>query len=213
MRAIAEHLLEFAATGWGPFVLIVHGYLESFVLPVAHDLFLIAVCLARPHLSFVYALISTLASVCGIATGYGIGRLGGRPLLHRFIPEKSMDAAEIEIHRYDVWAIAVACFTPVPVKIFALLAGAVRLRFKRMLVVAFLARGLRFFLIAALLYFYGDRAKEWVLAYLDRFMILLLILMTASFLVWKWLTRTVIKGPPAPLPPPAGTAFKENQAS
>jgi len=182
MRPIAEFLLEFASTNWGPLVLIGHAYFEGFILPVAHELFLIPVCLARPNLSFVFALMSTTASTLGIMTGFAIGRWGGHPILKKLFSERLLDKAEDFIHRYDFWAIAIACFTPIPVKVFAILAGAVEIRFKKLVIVAFIFRGARFFLVSSLLFFYGDIAREWILEYLDWFMIGLLIFMVVSFI-------------------------------
>jgi len=66
MRHIAEYLFEFSATGWGPVVMVLHAYLESFILPLAHELFLIPVSLATPKLSFLFALMSTTASIFGM---------------------------------------------------------------------------------------------------------------------------------------------------
>lgn len=185
MRAFAEFLLEFASTGWGPVVMVMHSFLESFILPIAHELFLIPVALARPEYSLLFALMSTIASVAGISVGYLIGKVGGRPLLLRFIKPRLFILAKKEIHKYDVWAVAVACFTPVPVKVFALVAGAVHLNYKKMILVAFLARGLRFFLVSILLYFYGASIRAFILDYMDWMMIVLFVLMIVSVLSWK----------------------------
>ena len=48
LRPFAEHLLQFSSTAWGPVVLVVHAYLEAFIVPLAHEFFLIPVCLATP---------------------------------------------------------------------------------------------------------------------------------------------------------------------
>lgn len=181
MREFVQHFLDFIATPWGPFVLVAHSYLESFFLPVAHDFFLVAICLARPEYSFLFALMSTLASVCGIATGYALGRWGGGWILRKVVKAEKIEAAEQTIHKYDIWAIAVACFTPVPVKVFAWVAGSVRLNFKKLMIVAFLARGTRFSIEAGLLYFFGSTAKEWIFEYLNWIMLGLFV---AFILVW-----------------------------
>ena len=181
MRGIAEHLLAMASTSWGPVVLVVHSFLESFILPVAHDLFLIAVCLARPKLSFVFALMSTIASVCGIMTGFALGRWGGHWVLARIMKPHVLNAAEEKIRQYDVWAIVFACFTPVPVKVFAWIAGTLEMNPRRLILVAFLARGARFFSVASLMFFFGEPAREWVLKYLDAVMIALLIFFVAGY--------------------------------
>lgn len=185
MREFAEHLLELAATPWGPIVLFAHSYMESFFLPVAHDLFLIAVCLAKPELSFVYALVSTIASTLGIATGYAIGKWGGHPILVKLFSKRIVDKAETFIHKYDFWAIAFACFTPVPVKVFSILAGTVELNFKKLIPVAFVFRGLRFLTVSTLMYFYGEQAREWILHYLNTFFGALMAVMLIGFILLR----------------------------
>ncbi len=61
--------------------MVTHAFLESFILPLAHELFLIPVALAKPHMAFVYALMSTTASMLGISVGYAIGQWGRKGLL------------------------------------------------------------------------------------------------------------------------------------
>ncbi len=193
LRDFAEFLLELASTPWGPAVMVLHAFLESFILPLAHELFLIPVSLARPKLSLLFALMSTTASTLGISVGYYIGKRGGRKLLLWMVQPKLLALAKRQIHKYDTWAVAVACFTPIPVKVFALVAGATRLNFKKLVVVAFLSRGARFFLVSLLLFFYGQAVREWILDYMDWIMIGLLVFMVISALLWKHLTQLVLK--------------------
>ena len=131
--------------------------------------------------------MSTTASTLGILTGYAIGRFGGHPILAKIFPKKLLDKAEEAIHKYDFWAVAVACFTPIPVKVFALFAGALELDVKKLALVAFIFRGARFFLVSTLLFFYGETAKEWILNYLDQFFILILVIFTLLFIALRWM--------------------------
>ena len=193
LRNFAEFLLEFAASGWGPAVMVAHAFLESFILPLAHELFLIPVSLARPNLSLVFALMSTIASTLGITVGYFLGKRGGRKLLLWMVKPKLLALAKKQINKYDTWAVAIACFTPIPVKVFALVAGAARLNLKKMIPIAFISRGARFFLVCLLLYFYGQTVREWILDYMEWVMIGLLLFMVASVLLWKYVTQWLLK--------------------
>jgi len=193
MRQFAEYLLDFVATEWGPVVLVTHAFLEAFILPVTHELFLIPIALARPHLSFVFALASTIASTTGIMVGYGLGRLGGRPILMRLFKPRVVATAKDYIHRYDAWAIAIACFTPIPVKVFALVAGATEMSIRKMIVIGFISRGLRYFLVVALIYFHGNAVREWILTYINWVMGILLGAMVLSIIGWKWIERLILR--------------------
>ena len=188
-RHFAEYLLQFASTAWGPAVLVVHAYLEAFLIPVAHEFFLIPVCLATPKLSFLFALMSTVASTLGIMTGYTIGRWGGRPVLEWFFKSKYIKAAEEQIHCHDVWAIAIAIFTPFPDKVFAILAGSINLNVRKMIVVSFLARGTRFFITSLLIFIYGERAREWILNNLVWILAAVILVSVLFVISWYHATR------------------------
>jgi len=192
VKEFANHLLELAASPWGPLVLILHGYLESFVLPVAHDLFLITVALANPGASFAYAAMSTLSSVLGIVTGYAVGHFGGKYFLIRLIGPKTVVFIKQKIHKYDAWAIAIACFTPVPVRFFAVVAGIVNLNFRKLILIGLMARGLRFFLIGALIFFYGETIRHLILEYIGHVMLLILLICILGVLLWKGVKRFII---------------------
>ncbi len=189
MRHLAESLLELAATPWGIVALVVHAFFGAIILPLAHELFLIPVALAKPQWSFFYALVSTTLSVLGGAVNYGVGRWGGEKVIHKFVKPKLFLLIQKEIHRYDVWAVVIAYFTPIPDKLFALVAGAVHLPLKKMLIIAFLARGARFFLVCMLIYFYGYQIRAWLLDYLNLAMMLFLALMIFAAFSWKLCER------------------------
>ena len=145
MREFAETLLELTKTPWGPFVLCLHSFLESCVLPIAHDLFLVTLSIARPNLSFVFAFLSTVSSLLGGMLGYLIGHKGGRPIVKRFASPEVVHFIEGKFQKYDAWAIAIGAFTPIPYKVFAILGGMFSIDFKKFAVITFLARGARFF--------------------------------------------------------------------
>ena len=199
LRHWAELLLQLAGTPWGPVVLVSHAFLESFILPIAHDFFLIAVSLANPRLSLVYALMSTAASTLGNMVGYQIGKFGGKPLIEKVVKFRTLKLTKELLHRYDAWATAIACFTPFPDKIFSLCAGAFRINFRRFVVVIFLARAARFYLVCFLLFFYGVAVREFLLKYLNAIMVGLLVFIMASSLVWHffihWLERNLKETP------------------
>ena len=193
MKEFAEYLFEFTSTPWGPVILVVHSYLESFILPVAHDFFLLAVCLGRPSWSFGFSFLSTIASVLGMIKGYAIGRWGEKTFLEKWMNSEMMLSAKEKIHKYDTLAIAFACFTPVPVKVFSLIAGVVHLNFKKFVFVALISRGLRFFLIGTMIYFYGESIKQWVIDSMSWVMIFILIFMVAGTIFWKIFKKLCLK--------------------
>ena len=185
MRHYAEALLELAATPWGPWVMVLHAFLESFIMPIPHDIFLITVSLGNPKMSLVYALMSTTASTLGNMVGYNIGKIGGTPLLKRVVKPKTLEMTERMLHKYDAWATAIACFTPFPDKIFSLCAGAFRIKFSRFSVVVFFSRAARFYMISIFLFMYGASMRQFLLDYLNWVMIGVLVFVILSGITWR----------------------------
>jgi len=171
MDALAEKFFCFVNTPWVPFLLFIHSFLESSVLPGGHDLFLIAVDVAKPSMCFVFAAISSIGSTCGGCFGYGLGRYGGRPLIERVVGAKIVDKIELYFQQYGIWAVAIAGFTPLPYKIFAIAAGIFEVNFIKFAIVSLITRAMRFFLVSGILYVIGPHIKEYLLNYFNVFTI------------------------------------------
>ena len=165
------------------FVFVLHpanlfliSFIEAIFFPVPPDALLIPMLLVQPEAGLWYAAITTVGSVLGASAGYWLGLRGGRPLLLRYA--KGPTAARVEelFHRYDMWAIAMAGFTPIPYKVFAVGAGVFNLHFRRFLVASALSRGARFFLVAAVVVAFGAQLAQFII---DHFELLTLALFLA----------------------------------
>ncbi|HLF24643.1 MAG TPA: hypothetical protein VI565_12040, partial [Burkholderiales bacterium] len=77
--------------------------------------------------------------------------------------------------QYDVWAVGVAGFTPIPYKVFTIAAGAFDMDPLRFTLASIISRGARFFLVAGLIYLYGAAIKGFI----DRYFNLLTVIFTA----------------------------------
>ncbi len=76
--------------------------------------------------------------------------------------------ASIWFAEWGVWVVFIAGFSPIPYKIFTLSAGAVSMAFVPFLICSIIGRGLRFFLVAGLIYWGGERMEKTLRAYVDR---------------------------------------------
>lgn len=138
------------------------SFIEAIFFPVPPDVMLIPLVLLRPSEGLFFALLATVGSVLGAAVGYSIGLKGGRPVLRRFASTERINQIESLLGRYDAWATAVAAFTPIPYKVFAIAAGVFSLDLKRFLMISLLSRGARFGLIALLLMRFGPDMKDFI---------------------------------------------------
>jgi len=185
LKDLYNWMIHWAATPFAVPALFFISFAESSFFPLPPDLLLIPMCLANPENSFWYALVCTVGSVLGGVFGLGIGRYGGRPLLKKLVNQKRIDWAEHLYQKYDAWAIGIAGFTPIPYKVFTILAGALHIRVWVLVVVSIISRGGRFFLVATLIYFYGEYANAFIEKYFNLLTIGFIILLVGGFVIMK----------------------------
>lgn len=184
--ALASHPhAEWALTGL--------AFAESSFFPIPPDVVLIPMAAAQPNYAFWFALICSLGSLFGGLLGYLIGYYGGQALLHKFLKAETILRVENLFNRYDAWAIGIAGFTPIPYKVFTLSSGAFRINLKTFIIASFLGRAGRFFLVAGLLYFFGEPIREWIEKYLNIASIVIVLLLVLFFVGMHFFKKRAIK--------------------
>ena len=181
LHAILEWVESFALTPYGGTALFVIAFAESSFFPVPPDVLLIALCLGDPGSALWFAAICTAGSVLGGAFGYGLGRFGGRPLLLRWFGADRIAPVERYYERWNAWATGVGGLTPLPYKIFTIAGGVFAVRFSVFLLASLLARGLRFFTIAILIYYYGESIRSFIDRHLGWLSVAFVILLVLGF--------------------------------
>ncbi len=165
------------------------SFAESSVFPVPPDVLLLPMVLARPKRAWVVALVCTLASVAGGVAGYAIGALlfeaVGRPILDFYGYAAQFEHFSAQYNAYGAWIVFGAGFTPIPYKVFTIASGVTGLDLMVFVLASALSRGARFFLEAALLYFFGEPIRSFVEARLALFTILFFVSLFAGFVVLK----------------------------
>jgi len=185
MMALFQNLVEWtvhlSATPYGALGLFCIAFAESSFFPIPPDILQIALSVISPEKSFWYASIALVGTVFGAMAGYAIGLYGGRPLVTKILSESRMHAVESYYQKYDVWAIAIAGFTPIPYKVFTISGGAFKIDFWRFVLVSILARGARFFVVATALFFFGEQIKGVILHHLNLVGIVFVVLLIGGF--------------------------------
>ncbi len=159
---LTDWTLGLADSDWAIGLLILISFSESVVFPIPPDPLLIAIGIASPESAIWVAAFVTLASVCGAYLGHWLGRKVGRPLLRRLISESKVERAETLFDRYGAWAIVVAAFTPIPYKVFTILAGILDLRIRNFLIASLIGRGARFMTIGVLIFIFGESIRDFI---------------------------------------------------
>ncbi len=166
LRRLYDWTLSLAASPFALWALAVISFIESSVFPIPPDVLLIPMVIARPSRAWLIAGVCTLASVAGGAFGYFIGwglfEEVGRPVLEFYGKAERFEEFSTTYNAWGAWAVLIAGVTPFPYKVITILSGATGLNFWVFMVASVIARGLRFFLIAALLWKFGPPVKDFI---------------------------------------------------
>ncbi len=166
LRRLYDWTLSLAATPHALWALAAVSFVESSVFPIPPDVLLIPLILARPERAWQIAGICTLASVAGGAFGYFIGWAlidqVGRPVLEFYGKDASFGPFAETFNTWGAWAVIIAGITPFPYKVITIVSGATGLNFTVFMVASLVARGFRFFVIAALLWRFGEPIRTFI---------------------------------------------------
>src|SRR5690625_2444517 len=165
------------------------AFAEAIFLPIPPDVMLIPMVLLQSDRAVGLALLTAVASVAGAAVGYMIGLRGGRPLLQRFARGPAVGRVEALFQRYEIWAIVIAGFVPLPYKLFSLSAGVFSLNVWRFLGVSFLLRGTRFVTVALVTRRYGPELAEAIIRSSGVYPGAFLLVAVNGLVVWGRWTR------------------------
>jgi len=183
---LVDWVVAWAQSPAGATALFVIAFAESSFFPIPPDILLITMAIIKPEMAFTLALICAVGSVLGGMFGYLIGWVGGRPLLHRLFSESKIAAVKRAFEKYEVWAIAVAGFTPVPYKVFTLSAGTFEIPFKPFALVSAVSRSARFFLVAGAIYLWGESVRHLIEKYFNWLSIAFMALLIGGFVLVKY---------------------------
>jgi membrane protein YqaA with SNARE-associated domain len=147
------------------------SFAESSFFPIPPDVMLIPMCLADKKKAWYYALITTLASVLGGVFGYFIGYFIF-DLLELWLRDSnywdSFQISKVWFKEWGLWAVLLAGISPIPYKIFTIAAGITGINLIGFILFSLLGRGARFFLIAAMISFFGERISLFLESYIER---------------------------------------------
>jgi len=169
-------------------VLAFVAFIESSFFPIPPDLLLIPLILAAPTRAFGIALIAVVASVAGGVFGYFIGAFAfeaiGQPILASLGKIDYVAGFNQKFNEYGLWAVLIAGVTPFPFKVITIMSGWTSMPFGVFVFSSLVARSLRFFAVATLLYYFGAPIRNFIEKRLGLvFTVFIFVLIAGFFMI------------------------------
>jgi membrane protein YqaA with SNARE-associated domain len=166
LRQIYEWTLSLAASRHALWALAVVSFVESSFFPIPPDALLVPMIIADRRRAWLYATVATVASVLGGFLGYAIGYFAfdtiGEPLLRFYGVTEQYLGLQNLYDRWGAWLIVIKGATPIPYKLVTIASGAFHFDLLTFTVASVISRGIRFFLIAALLWRFGAPIRDFI---------------------------------------------------
>ena len=188
---IYDWMMRTAASDKAPEALGIVSFIESSIFPIPPDVMLIPMVLARREKAWWYATIATVASVLGGLLGYAIGYYlydaVGAPILKFYGREGALDSFIKFVHDYGVPAVIIKGMTPIPFKVVTIAAGVAKMNLLAFTAASIVARAMRFYLVAGLLYYFGEPVRAFIEKHLTLVTTGFVALLIGGFLAVRYL--------------------------
>ncbi len=186
-RKLYNWTLNKSSQKGAPFFLGLVSFIESSFFPIPPDIILIPMVLAKRTKAFLFAFICTISSIAGGALGYLIGLILfnsiGIVLVEFYHMEDSIESFRNLYNAYGAWIVIIAGFTPFPFKVITIASGLFQLNFFIFIISSLLSRGARFYLVAGLIFLFGESIKNFIDKYFNFLTILFFILLIGGILI------------------------------
>ena len=163
---------------------------ESSFFPIPPDTLLIPMVMAKPTKSWTFAFITTASSVIGGMIGYAIGyfafALVGQPIIEFFNAQAQFNDLIEWFSHWGVLVVFLAGVTPIPYKLFTLGAGMMQMSFPAFVVASIVGRSIRFYGVAAIMRFSGEKVDSMIVRYVDRLGWIALAVLLALIVLFKF---------------------------
>ncbi len=187
IRRLYDWTLSMADHPRALWVLACVAFIESSVFPIPPDVLMIPMILAAPHRAWLIAGTALVASVLGGMLGYAIGALAfeqvGLPILTTLGKDDAMAAFNTRFNDVGFWAVLTAGVTPFPYKVITIMSGWTGMPLGTFVVTSILARGLRFFVVAGLLWQFGAPIRDFIERRLGLMFTLFVVLLLGGFAI------------------------------
>ena len=163
---------------------------EASFFPIPTDIMLIPMVLADRQRAWALAAWCTLWSVLGGAVGYAIGAFLfdslGQWLIRLYQMGDDLVTFQQWYAQYGALVIIGKGFTPLPYKLVTIASGFAHYSFAVFMILSVITRGGRYFLVAGLLYWKGEQARQFIDKRLEATLFFFLATIVLGFVAAKY---------------------------
>ncbi len=191
LQRLYDWTMRLAASRHALWALVAVAFIESSFFPIPPDVLLIPMMLAARRDAWRLAAVATLASVAGGYLGYAIGYYAfaaiGRPVLDFYHAMPQYDALKASFDQWGAWIIVLKGMTPIPYKLITIASGALDFNLVTFSFASVVSRSLRFFLLAGLLWWFGEPVRLFIERRLGLVTSAFVVLLVGGFVMLRYI--------------------------
>ena len=169
-NSLYKKCLDLAAHKSSKYYLAIVSFIESSFFPIPPDVMVIPMVISKKEDFIKIFFITTIFSVLGGILGYFIGAfffdLGMQVMTFYGYEDKLINLKDNLINSESFYAwlgiLFLAGFTPLPYKVFTIASGLIGFNIIIFIIISFISRGLRFFIVSYLSYKFGDSFTQFM---------------------------------------------------
>ena len=153
----------------------VASFLESTIVPIPLEALLVPLMQARREKIWLIALMATLGCILGALFGYALGYylfdMIGDWIIQTFSNPEQFENITQKMQEQGFWFVFTLGIVPIPFQIAMLAAGATKYSLLLFLIAAAIARSIRYFGLALVVYYAGNQAERVIREHKTKTMI------------------------------------------
>ena len=142
----------------------VASFLESTIVPIPLEAVLVPMMQARRDKLWLIALMATLGCMLGALVGYALGYYlfdaVGDWMITTFFSQEQFDTVKQQMQNQGFWFVLTLGIVPIPFQIAMLAAGATQYSILMFILATAIARSIRYFGLAVVVYYAGNKAER-----------------------------------------------------
>ncbi len=169
----------------------VESFLESTIVPIPLEAVLVPLMQARREKLWLIALMATIGCIVGAIFGYALGYylfdVVGDWVINTFSNPEQFEQVKQKMQAQGFWFVLTLGIVPIPFQIAMLAAGATKYSIFLFLLATVIARSIRYFALAAVVYYAGNQAERIIQKHKTKALVAISVLV---LLLW-WLSTLI----------------------